>query len=236
MRLFLVLIILLISMPSKAQLDIQIINDSVLVYTTYQDFAGTPFPSNSLCVRTPEGVLMIDTPWDTTQLRPLLDTLQNRWHARPFMSVSTHFHGDRTNGVHWMEQHGIRTCATAFTRELCAKDQVEIPAHDIAEGTHQAGNVSFEVYYPGAGHAPDNIVVYFPQWKLLYGGCFIKSYTSDDLGYTGDADVKNWYSAAKQTRKRYKRAQLVVTGHQEWDGMRSLDRTITLLKPVRKEK
>ena len=45
----------------------------------------------------------------------------------------------------------------------------------------------FEAFYPGPGHASDNIVLRFPE--LVYGGCLVKSTEATDLGFTGDADL-----------------------------------------------
>lgn len=78
----------------SAQLEIVKINDSVFVYTTYQPLGDGLFPSNSMCVLTDAGVLMIDTPWDTTHLRPLYDSLQKFWQSNPIQVISTHFHKD----------------------------------------------------------------------------------------------------------------------------------------------
>jgi hypothetical protein len=36
------------------------------------------------------------------------------------------------------------------------------------------------VFFPGAAHSADNVVVYFPKKRLLFGGCMIKP---KELGY-----------------------------------------------------
>ena len=46
-----------------------------------------------------------------------------------------------------------------------------------------------EIYYPGPSHSKDNLMVYFPDKKLLFGGCAVKSMNSKSLGFTGDADL-----------------------------------------------
>lgn len=43
-----------------------------------------------------------------------------------------------------------------------------------------------------------------------------------------DADVRKWYKAAKYLRKKYSAAELVITGHQDWKGLESVDHTIIL--------
>lgn len=223
-----------LSTSLSAQLEISKINDSVLVYTTYQPIGEEFFPSNSMCVLTNSGILMVDTPWDTTQLRPLFDSLQKFWQARPVQVISTHFHKDRTAGLDWLSAHGVKTISIEMTRQLCMENNEEIPQFVVEPGSYVLDNVSYTIVYPGPGHAPDNIVLYFPRWKLLYGGCFIKSFVSENLGNVGDADVRSWLKAAKHVRKQYGSAELVITGHQDWKGLESLNQTIHLLHQAKK--
>ena len=72
--------------------------DSVFIYTTYSHYQGTPFPSNSMYVVTEAGVVMIDTPWDSTQFQPLLDSIRNRHKQEVVLCIATHSHADRTAG------------------------------------------------------------------------------------------------------------------------------------------
>lgn len=217
-------------LPVQAQLEITPLNDSAFVYTTYMNFEGEPFPSNSMCILTDDGVLMLDTPWDSTQLEPLFDTIQKMWNSRPVCVISTHFHLDRTSGLHWLQGHAVKTMSTEATRELCIANKQSAPLFVVKPGEYHVGNVSIEIYYPGHGHSPDNIVVWVPKWNLLYGGCFVKSYADSDLGNLSHADPKKWIKAALKTRKRYAEAEIVITGHHEWKGIESLDHTIEMLR------
>ncbi len=238
MKILASLFFLCIALSMNAQLDIQQVNDSAYVYTTYQNFGGSPFPSNSMYVLTSEGILMIDTPWDTTQLTPLLEHMQETHGILPVMSISTHFHNDRTGCVNRMGKLGIKTFASVQTQELCVKYGEQCPEYPMeVNQQHQIGDVGFEVIYLGGGHAPDNLLIWFPRWNLLYGGCFVKSFEAQSLGYIGDADINNWLKAAKKIRRKYKKAKTVITGHEAWNDLDSVDRTIELLKAhIRKSK
>ncbi|MBV1911614.1 MAG: hypothetical protein KUG78_20145 [Kangiellaceae bacterium] len=46
--------------------------------------------------------------------------------------------------------------------------------------------------FHGEGHTIDNLVVWLPQSKLLYGGCLIKSEKSKSLGYVAEASFDLW--------------------------------------------
>lgn len=72
--------------------------------------------------------------------------------------------------------------------------------------------LGFEVFFPGPGHAPNNVVLWFPDQQILFGGCLIKSASADSLGFTGDADLRAWPEAVRRVAARYRPA-LVVPGH-----------------------
>ncbi|HWY98299.1 MAG TPA: subclass B1 metallo-beta-lactamase, partial [Bacteroidia bacterium] len=57
---------------SAVSLKISHLTGDFYVYTTYKTLNGSPFPSNSMYLVTDSGVVMIDTPWDTTQFQPLM--------------------------------------------------------------------------------------------------------------------------------------------------------------------
>src|SRR5579864_5867312 len=67
---------------------------------------------------TSNGVVLFDTPWDSTQFKPLLDSIQIRHGKKVIMCISTHFHGDRTAGLEYYKAMGIRTYTSKRTDEL----------------------------------------------------------------------------------------------------------------------
>ena len=93
--------------------------------------------------------------------------------------------------------------ASAATLKVVAELETK-PKRDYA---------GFELFYPGAGHARDNIVVWFPQQKVLFGGCFIKSVTATNLVNIADAVLSEWTPAIKRLQKKYKNIRTVVPGH-----------------------
>ena len=70
-----------------------------------------------------------------------------------------------------------------------------------------------ELFFPGAGHTRDNIVVWLPRQRTLFGGCFLKSVTSRGLGNLQDADVGAWGPSLRRVQARYARASRIVPGH-----------------------
>ena len=111
---------------------------------------------------------------------------------------------------------GIKVLAHPLTLKLSAQGGGPVPKHSLS-GLDKPGNTatvgSVEVLYPGAGHAPDNIMVWLPEQKILYGGCAIRELATDSLGNTADGDLASWPKAIKLAQDRYSTAEVVIPGH-----------------------
>ena len=76
MRFILIVFIGLLSgLVQAQQLEITPLTTNFYVYTTKKVMDDEVVPSNSMYLVTNEGVVLFDTPWDSTQLQPLLDTI-----------------------------------------------------------------------------------------------------------------------------------------------------------------
>lgn len=224
-------IFLLFSLNSNAQLNFQKLTDSTYMYITYHEYKGEKISSNGVLRLTTNGVVMIDTPWDTTQFQPLLDSIQTKFSAKVALVIATHWHEDRSAGLEFYSKQGIPTYSTRATYNLCAENNMPQSEFTFTgDTTFQIGNTTFETYFPGAGHTTDNIVVYFPKDRVLVGGCFIKSVDATDLGNLSDANRGMWPIAVRNLKKKYRKVKIVVPGHSKVDGKKALNHTIQLLR------
>lgn len=204
--------------------------DNFYVYTTYQNVGNALYPSNSMYLITKDGVVMFDTPWDTTQFQPLLDSIKIKHNKKVIMCIATHHHNDRTIGLEFLREKGIKTFSSNLTLELCKRYNEKQAQYVFNNDTiFNVGGYEFEVYYPGEGHTKDNIVIWFPKQKLLYGGCFIKSTEANNLGNMEDVNVKKWRISAFNLLKRYPNPEMIIPGHLIWN-KKALKHTIKLLK------
>lgn len=230
--LFILHVLVLFSQEKKAKLAIQQLTDSCYLFTTYNEFDGVLFPSNGLYVVGDTAVLIVDTPWDKEQLLPLLDTIYSRHHKRVRFCISTHFHDDRTQGLEEYKKHGILTYSSALTKKWCIERKMNQAEFTFANDTvFKLFGIDFETFYPGKGHTEDNIILYFPKQKLLYGGCFIKSIENHSLGFIGDADVKEWKKSLQKTINKYEKiTTIVVPGHFACSDAKALSHSLKLIK------
>lgn len=207
------------------------VTENTFVYTTYRNIDGTLIPSNALYVTTEVGIVMIDTPWDTTLFQPLLDTMLRKHGQSPILCISTHFHTDRTCGVEFLNQKGVKTYASTHTLQLCKERNEKIPAFGFSKDTlFRCGDYTFRTYFPGPGHSPDNIVVWIDKAKLLYGGCLIKSTENNSPGNLEDASPSSWLKAMKLLQKKFPNPDYVIPGHYSWANPHSIKHTIQILR------
>jgi metallo-beta-lactamase class B len=62
-------------------------------------------------------------------------------------------------------------------------------------------------------HTLDNIVVYFPKTKVLYGGCLVKPRNMTNLGNVADGDETQYAGTIGNVMKRYPEAKIVIANH-----------------------
>lgn len=237
MKIFAILSVCLFSISSGSGqtpnpgLIISHLTGDFYVYTTFGLYNGDPVPSNSMYMVTSDGVVLFDTPWDSTQFKPLLDSIIIRHNKKVVMCISTHFHDDRTGGLEYYRSMGIRTYTSKKTDELSKKKNKKRAEFLIyKDSVFTVGQHSFQTYYGGPGHSPDNIVIWFDKEKILYGGCLIKSTEADDLGYLGDANVEKWVVTIKNIQHKFRNPQYIIPGHSDWQSKESLTHTSDLIR------
>src|SRR5262245_6135254 len=102
-------------------LNITRLTGEFYVFTTFNSYQGTMIPANGMYLVTDDGVVMFDTRWVTTQFQPLMDSIKNRHNKNVILCIANHFHEDRTGGLQYYAQKGIKTYTTTRTDELSKK-------------------------------------------------------------------------------------------------------------------
>jgi metallo-beta-lactamase class B len=198
------------------------------VHTTYRDKYPT---TNGLVMRTDAGAVLIDTGWNARQARQMQRWVRQQWEQPIALCIITHSHADRSGGAGWLHRQGVRVVSSALTAEKMRAEGAAWARGGLpTDTTFTVGGQTFRTYFPGAGHAPDNIVVWLPQQQVLVGGCLVKSSEAQDLGYTGDASLTTWTPAIQRVMAQFPSARLVIPGHQAWGDAGCLQNTLDLLK------
>lgn len=220
----------------NAKLKISQLTGDFYIYTTYNTYQESQVPANGMYLVTSDGVVMFDTPWDTTQFQSLLDSIKLKHNKNMILCFATHWHSDKTAGLEYYRQQGIKTYTTVLTDELSKKNNKKraqfLMAHDTV---FNVGQYSFETYYPGPGHTEDNIVIWFEKEKILYGGCLIKGADDEDLGYLGDGNATKYAATLKKVQKKCQNPKFIVIAHSDWKNINSLKHSLMMAKELKKK-
>jgi len=140
--------------------------------------------------------------------------------------IDTNHDLDRAGGNAYFRSIGARIVAIDLTRDLLAKDgaasivemrkfspdypDVPIVLPDVTypgDFTLQDGAV--RGLYLGPSHKPDDIFVYFPEEKVLYGGCVLK----EKLGNMAGADLVEYPKTLRKLKALHLDIRTIIGGH-----------------------
>ena len=168
--------------------------------------------SNGLVVVNDGNAFIVDTPWSDTDTAELVNWINER-RLKLLGSISTHSHEDRTAGIKWLNDHSIPTYASELTNRFLKREGKALAKYSFKENDFKLRKGLIEVFYPGGGHTKDNLVVWLPKSKILFGGCFVRSLSSKGLGYTDEAYVDEWSSSVDKVIAKFADIEVVIPGH-----------------------
>jgi len=199
-------------------------------FTELESFGRSP--ANGLVVLAGAQAILVDTPWNDAETSTLIDWVSQTLHAHVTAVVVTHSHPDNLGGLAEAHRRGAISYAFDQTVALARAagrevPQVPVPAsYDLVVDT-----LRLELRHFGAGHTPDNITVWIPQERILFGGCLVRTTSYRTLGWTVEADLERWPVSVERVMQRYaSEGPLVVPGHGAPGGLELLTHTLDLLK------
>lgn len=222
--------------PTAAQDSVTLrqLQPGVWLHTSGHTFAnGAHYISNGLVVREGQQLVLLDGAWGEAATRKLLLLIHQQIGLPIKGAIITHFHADRISGTPVLEQAGIRVLATPLTKQLAAANDNPLPNGTLLGLTRPGSKVNIdgvEVFYPGAAHTKDNLMVWLPKQQLLYAGCAVRGSNWDSLGNVEDADLKAWPASIKRVERMFPDIKVVVPGHGPVGSEELLTHTLKLLK------
>lgn len=142
--------------------------------------------------------------------------------------VFNHFHSDCTEGINIFKEYNIQCIASKKTAIFMHQKKYDTPDHifDNSEQLKLVNKIIINTTF-GEAHTKDNIVSYFPNEKILFGGCMIKSLNASK-GNLADANINEWSRTVTKIKKAYPDIEVVVPGHGAYGDQSLLDYTISL--------
>lgn len=219
------------------------------------------YDSNVLVAKMKDGTVFIaSSPFEGTGTTEMIQWIQQTLKPTRMINVNTHFHSDGSGGNEAYKNLGVEVWSSHLTKKLYDQNfeqhkkinaddfnkEPELHKRILAKKKTFADNIfdekkgkTFEfsgekvqLIYPGPAHTEDNVVVYFPDRKVLFGTCMIRPENS--LGYLKDANVKSWANSVKKVQGLG--AETVIPGHGAVGGPELIEQTIRLATDAVKSK
>ena len=189
---------------------------------------GKQFACNGFVYINNAEAYVFDTPANDKATLALIDWLQKEQKVVIKGVIFNHFHADCTEGMDVFKNNNIPCIASRKTAAFMQKEGYDSP-DDVFENMLKLklGNKTIINTYFGEAHTKDNIVSYFPDDKILYGGCMIKSLNAQK-GNLADANIEEWANTVTNIKNEYPDVEIIIPGHGNYGGPELLDYTITL--------
>jgi glyoxylase-like metal-dependent hydrolase (beta-lactamase superfamily II) len=178
-----------------AQLSLVKVRDDV--YVIQNAFV----PGNTTALVTNEGVILVDDKFeiDHDNVVAMLKTVT----SQPVKYViNTHFHADHSGGNAKLQAGGTLAVASVQARQrMVAGNQTGLPDITVQpRGTIWLGGKSAEIYWMGRAHTDGDVVVLFPQSRVLAAG---DMYTHGEgtpqlVDFAGGGSAKEWTATVEQ--------------------------------------
>ncbi len=214
--------------------DLELIklNEAIYIHLSYTDIQQYGrVAANGLLIIDEKEALILDTPWNNELTNKLFDWVKNNFKIDIKHVIINHFHDDNMGGLEAAHKKGAISYSLDTTKDILKKQNKVLPIKTFKnELKLKLHNINLIAEYPGAGHTVDNIVVWLPEYKILFGGCLIKSLSTNNLGNLEDADIKEYQKTVEKVLNKYKLAEIVIPGHGEYGGIELLSHTIELCR------
>ena len=216
---------------SSDNLEIRKISNHVYEHTSFlQTESFGKVPCNGMVVTDKNEAIVFDTPTDSISSEELIHYFTNSLPFNIMAVIPTHFHTDCLGGLKEFHQHQIPSFASERTIRIFkeSKAGLQIPQNGFADSLElKVGDQKVFAGFFGEGHTRDNIVGFFPEDNILFGGCLIKE-SGAGKGFLEDANVAAWPETVKKVKERFPQIDIVIPGHGKQGGAELFDYTIGL--------
>ncbi|QNE39836.1 subclass B1 metallo-beta-lactamase [Hymenobacter sp. NBH84] len=213
--------------------------DLRIVQVSQHTFVHTSFLStesfgkvacNGLIVKDGNETVVFDTPANEQESKELIAWIKKDLHCQIKAVIPTHFHDDCLGGLKEFERNNILSYAYEKTITYAQQQQSAVPQRSFSKRLAlPIGTTKVYAAFWGEGHTKDNIVGYFPDDEVLFGGCLIKELQAGK-GNLADANVLAWPTTVQTLKKKYPHVKVVVPGHGNVGDRTLFDYTIQLFQ------
>jgi len=156
--------------------------------------------------------------------------------------IDTNHDLDRVGGNSYFKSTGARIISTTLIHDLLMREgkrSVEIARQNsdypnvnivlpdtVFDGDFSVQDGNIRGFYLGPSHKADDIFIYFPNEKVLYGGCILK----EQLGNIEGADLVEYPKTLQKLKNLHLPIGTIISGHfSPVHGPELIDRFLKLL-------
>ncbi len=175
--------------PAPSKLDLVKVKDDL--YVIHNEMV----PGNSTALITNDGVILVDDKFDV-DYDGILAQLKKVTSKPIKYVINTHHHGDHSGSNAKMQKMDVQIVASQHAREnMVDGNQPGLPnmVFDHDAQVHLGGKVA-QLYYFGRGHTNGDIVVLFPNDRVLASGDLFTNGKglAELIDYSGGGSGKEW--------------------------------------------
>ncbi|MEQ1580143.1 MAG: MBL fold metallo-hydrolase [Steroidobacteraceae bacterium] len=177
--------------PPASKLDTTKIGDGLYV------IHNAAVPGNVTVMVTNDGVLLVDDKFDSDLDNILAEVRKLTMQPVKYV-INTHYHLDHSGSNVRLQAMGVQVVSSANARAKMVESKQPGWANITVEnrGTVHLGGKRAELYYFGRSHTDGDIVVYFPEHRVMAMG---DMYTVGDatpqlVDYAGGGSARAWPS------------------------------------------
>lgn len=183
---------------------------------------------NGMVVIKDGDAIIFDTPASQQVAEELIQWVEEEMNSKIKAIIPTHFHLDCLGGLEAFHQKHIPSYANTATIQMAQAKGSPVPQRGFDPMLElQVGNLKVLAEFLGEGHTQDNVIGYFPEDKVLFGGCLVKKLGAGK-GNLEDANEEEWSTTVSRLKEKYPETQYVIPGHGNIGGTELLDYTIQL--------
>lgn len=175
--------------PPASKLDTTKVGDGLYV------IHNVAVPGNVTVMVTNDGVLLVDDKFEV-DLDNLLAEVRKLTMQPVKYVINTHYHGDHSGANARLQAMGVQVVASSNARaKMVEAKQPGWPNVTVENrGTVHLGGKRAEIYYFGRSHTDGDVVVYFPDQKVIAMGDMFTF--GDDvpqlIDYSGGGSARAW--------------------------------------------
>ncbi len=231
-HLFFYILLLCTTLCFSQQRTIKVSEKLSLTQLNTNTYIHTADYSNGVIYVVNKEAVIISTPSTDDATKELLDWITNSLKAEVKACIVDHWHTDAMEGIDILHEKSIPTYAYTLTKKIAKEKGLDVPKNTFSDSlVFPLGDRKIIARYFGPSHSADDIVVWLPDEKILFGSCGVKG-KGGWVGNIADAHLGEWSTTIEKVKVAYPNAKTVVPGHGKHGDTSLLGYTIEMFKPL----